>query len=579
MKRLLPIVAFAACTCPLAAGTEPSFALSSSGGDAGGLGRIAVAVESDGQQVSALQFTARIPQEDLQFLRGTPSLQTLLPWSIHQSTATAEDGSLLVTALIEAPTGESLVLDGAVSELLLPIDLWAPAGQTVEVSLSDAPPDATSGRAMLAISTADGRSLVADTSGDGFLDADLDRPRAGAVELVISPPSTYEMPSFANHDSASPYKYFQLLPTVDATGTKLVGSAMAGLGFAVSYADASGLDAVPERTFLGIFLPPFTMAPYLERGYYPAYPGHLISSEWRIAGDGVAPADALGVEVSIGSSDSNFLARAIYQETTFPGSEPKGPPVVPFGDNSPRSLRVLAEVPGFAADGGAPGAPDGLFPMAAVLARPGMGTQGTATWMMSQITERVQPGGAPWIAFERFLCVDGGCGAANLAPPPMPTIPGSLPVQYAFTSAGAEIILPAGSPTTGTWSGYYSTTPAVDLHIEPAFVDSVACVEVEFLMPDARPDQLPNQIIAAFREGSFDYGAVAEFRPQSAPYEASGPGGLYTRRLWIDSQNIPNTGMPLTISIGISGDAARTGPQRVIIRRVTFTQYLRSSFI
>lgn len=568
---------------PAGGGSEPAFSLRQPASVSAGMGEsFEFQVAGPNVEVAALQISLRIPASSAVHLDGplTSSFSDL-NWDVSSTSFTDLNGDVVHRVLLEAPEGQSLTLSPEgqrLGSVHLSPKLWTPAGTVLEVILEDGPPDPVTGRAGCAIATSDGLSLVADTMADGFLDADLDRPRGGTFEITVTPPRRYESVNYADYDAGSPYKYFQLLPTVDTTGTKLVGSAMAGLGFAVNYADASGLDTIPQRAFLGVFLPPFTMAPYLERGYYPAYAGHLLSSEWRIAGDGLEPSDALGVEVSIGSSDSNFLARAVYQETNFPGTDPKGPPVVPFGDNSPRALRVLAEVPGFAADGGSPGAPDGLFPMAAVLARPAMGTQGTTTWMMSQVTERVQPQEHPWLAFDRFLCVDGGCGVGVLTPPPVSALPGSLPVQYAFTDAGAEIILPSGSPSSGRWSGYFSTTPALDLHVEPAFVDSVACVEVEFLMPDARPEQLPNQIIAAFREGSLDYGAIAEFRPQSPPYEAPGPGGLYTRRLWIDSQNIPNAGIPLTISIGISGDAALTGPQRVIIRRVKFTQYLRSSY-
>ncbi len=562
---------------------EPAFFLTQPASIAAGEFRsLELSATGPGVAVSAMQLSVRVPADSAARLTQVPSATfPQLGWNASSTTSKDQNGDVVLRVLLEAPEGESLTLSSTrqpLGYLHLHPELWTPAGAVIQVVQEDGAPDPSTGGAGCAMASADGESLVADTVADGFLDADLDRPRGGTFEFTVTEPFLYENAIFADYDAGSPYKYYQLLPTVDPVGTKLVGAALAGAGFTVNYADATGFDLLPQRAFLGVFLPPFNQDPYLSQGYYPAYPGTLLSSEWRMAGDGLQPEDALAVEVSLGSSDQNFLTRAIYQETKFPGTPPKDGAYVPYGANSPCSLRVIAEVPGFAADGGQFMAPDGMFPMGAVLARPGAGTQGSTTYFMHQTTQRIDLDHT-YLLEEMFSCEGGDCAATRFAPPQGNGGVGTLPVQYSFTSEGMQVALPAGSPASGPWGGYFSTLPAPELVSYQGFIDSIGCIEVEFRFPDATPQTVPNQVIAAFREGSLDLGAIAEFRSFREPFESFGPGNSLVRRLWMDGQRTRESLFPLTIVVGVAGAAENTGPQRAIIHSVKYRRFTKNSYI
>jgi len=575
LRRALPF----ACAILLAAAApaaEPGFTLAADGPVfLGRINSIPISIHDGPAELAAFHFTLIFPTETLARLDQTPSISLAFEgretWTTETSSRTLSKGELELTFLATRNPGGELI-ETNISTQVAYVHLRVRGDSSPADSYSIFFPGGAEGfhedptRTLLSISDATGESIVADNNADGFRDADVERPEAEVMSFT-SP--TIEFPAVADFAAAGgldSFKYYQILPTFDTPGTKLVGSSAPGSGFRVTLADAGGLEESPFNTFLGIYLPPHTDARWSAGGYVMPPTGSLLRSRWLVESSAATPADSPILEASLGSSDNNMLARAIFQRTGF-DSTVSGATVPTAGD--PRVLETITFVPDLANDAGVPGNPDGMYPMFAALSREGQGTQGSAVTLtaldMDVISLGVLAAPRPEFALD-FTQAGAGTFAASKDNP----LPGAQPVLYTIDANGLGIRLQHGARMGEPDSyGYFHTETA------PAFnADSTRLylATVTFGTSSAAREDTPAQSIGFFAAGEFDYGYVSDVRALTDAQHQPTSSADSTHTVWLRFPPEVD-GRPIIIGLAAWGDPWQLGEEAIYYRSITVESF------
>lgn len=541
----------------------------------GRIDSIPISIHDGPSDLAAFHFTLIFPTDTLARLDQDPSLSLAFDgretWTTETSSRTLSKGELELTFLATR-SPEGTLVDASSSTPVAFLHLRVRADDISAENFQIIFPSGENGfsdeltRPLLSISNSVGESIVADNNGDGFRDADAERPEASVASFAASTGEFPLVADFAPAGTLDAFQYFQILPTFDTTGTKLVGAPAPGSGFTVTLADATGLDSSPSNTFLGIYLPPYTDARWAAGGYVMPPTGSLLRSRWLVEGSAPTPADSPILEASLGSSDNNLLARAIFQHTGFDANVSSS--TVPT-DGDSRVLEIITFVPDLVNDAGVPGNPDGMYPMFAALSREGQGTQGSAITLTALDMDIIPLGslGGSRLEFAQDFAQDGvGPFVASKDNP----LPGAQPVAYTTDASGLGVRLQHGARMGDPDSyGYFHTAENATFTADSS---RLYLATVTFGTSSTTRDHTPAQSIGFFAAGEFDYGYVSDVRALTDSQHQPTSAADATHTVWLRFPPEVD-GRQIIIGLAAWGDPWALGEEAIYYRSITVESF------
>jgi hypothetical protein len=566
----------ATCLAAAIPAAEPGFTMETDGPVfLGRINSIPISIHDGPAELAGFHFTLIFPTETLVRLDQEPTVSLAFEgresWTTETSSRTLGKGDLELTFLATRNSGGALIetnISAPVAYVHMRVRNDSLTGEPYQIvfrgEAAGFGEDPT--RALLSITDSAGESIVADNNGDGFRDADIERPEAEVVPFTSPTGEFPVVADFAPDGGLDAFKYFQILPTFDTPGTKLVGASAPGTGFSVTLADSTGLEESPSNTFLGIYLPPYTDPQWAAGGYVMPPTGSLLRARWLVESTAATAADSPILETSLGSSDNNLLARAIFQRTGFDANVTNS--TVPTAGDS-RVLEVITYVPDLVNDAGVPENPDGMYPMFATLTREGQGTQGTAVTLSALDMDVIPLGdlGAPRLEFAQNFVQDGvGPFIASKDNP----LPGAQPVGYTTDGSGLGVRLQHGARMGDPDSyGYFHTGESATFIADAS---RLYLATVTFGTSSTTQDHTPAQSIGFFAAREFDYGYVSDVRALTDAQHQPTSDADAVHTVWLRFPPEVD-GRSIIVGLAAWGDPWQLGEEAIYYRSITVQSF------